>query len=155
MQVTIEMAWENDLPALLSIQNICFEDDYQQYGACPAYGQEPETVAKDLRNRDLYMYALYVDGELAGDAIVKEKGPGEYSLSCLCVSPEHAGKGVGRKAMEFLGRAFDDASRWSLNVPADKERLIRFYEQHGFSITGELDAQGVRLAQMERVTAQG
>lgn len=101
------------------------------------------------------MYALYANDELVGDAIVKEKSPGEYTLLCLCVSPEHTGKGVGKQAMAFLGHAFVDTSRWSLSIPADKENLFRFFQQHGFSIVSENENQGVKLIQMERVIRLG
>ena len=58
----------------------------------------------------------------------------EHQLAALLVAPDHQGKGVGSA---LLAHALHGREVATLNVYAANLCAWRFYEQHGFHVTGD------------------
>ena len=55
-------------------------------------------------------------------------------IEALFVAPEHQGKGVGGKLMEYVKTL---SPRWTVNVYSENSRAVNFYFSQGFIVTGE------------------
>lgn len=148
MNVSFITALQEDADALIAVQNRCFHADYIRYGVCPGYGRSRGSMLESIANR--IVYKILLDGELAGDLIVRSEGGGDYYLGCVCVIPEYENRGIGSQAMAFLDRRFPDAAHWALETPADKTRNHAFYQKHGYRATKEYDVDGVKISYFER-----
>lgn len=62
--------------------------------------------------------------------------PGSYYLSAMAVSPEHRGKGLGKRMLEIAREQARDRGCWqvSLLVFEQNEGAIELYERHGFRV---------------------
>lgn len=145
MDIRFSLAWDADFPILVDMQNRVFPSGFE----LDATIRNPEQLAAALRAREAFVYTINAGDEIIGNIIVREKGPGDFALGCCCVTPEHQGKGIGTKAMEFLEGAFSDATHWSVSIPASNGRGIRFCEQSGLRETGRSADQGIEMVTME------
>ncbi|MCJ8011600.1 GNAT family N-acetyltransferase [Paenibacillus sp. KQZ6P-2] len=95
-------------------------------------GKDIEASRRGLRN-SLFAVTLRIDGELIGMGRVIGDGGCMFHVVDIAVSPEHQGKGLGKKVMSevnaYLDRNVPKGSYVSLmaDVPAD-----RLYQQFGF-----------------------
>jgi GNAT superfamily N-acetyltransferase len=141
-------ATTEDIMDLINIQNLAFYNDYVEYGYCPGYGRTYESMKDSVENR--IVYKIMADGTIVGDIIIRDNHDGTYFLGGLYVIPKYKNNGIGQAAIKFLDQQFQNAHRWSLETPADKERNHYFYEKCGFRITKEYMVGTVRIVLFER-----
>lgn len=84
------------------------------------------------------LYGIYKDQELAGECMIFEKDASGY-IEMLYVLPEVRGKGASDALLnsvflQFKEKGYKEANLivWQRNA-----RAIKFYEKHGFRLTGE------------------
>jgi ribosomal protein S18 acetylase RimI-like enzyme len=75
---------------------------------------------------------------------------GTYYLGCLCVIPPYENKGIGKEAIRFIESEFPNATIWTLQTPADKERNHYFYKKMGYTIVNECKEGSVKLSIFEK-----
>ena len=139
MQVEYRKAELSDAQVLIEIYNAAFYSDYVKYGECPAYGLTKEMMEKSIENYPKFLILL--DNEPVGCVSSRKVEQGTYEVGCLCVVPEHQGKGLGTQAMRFMTSHITDWDKFTLVTPVDKEQNVRFYtEKCGFDIVStEMD----------------
>ncbi len=72
---------------------------------------------------------------------------GVYEIGCLCIIPEHQGKGIGTQAIQFVKALHEDWKKLALVTPIDKKENVKFYtEKCGFQIVSAETDNNVVLA---------
>ena len=133
MNIEFRKANAADALLLIDIYNAAFYSDYLKYGECPAYGRTEEMMRQSIM--DYPKFLILYDGRPVGCISCKAVEKGIYEIGCLCVVPEHQGKGIGTAAVEFAKTYYHDWNQFTLVTPADKTENIRFYtEKCGFDI---------------------
>lgn len=85
-----------------------------------------------------WIRVIYKDGEILGYYCVRHKSRGEKAtaLYFITVRPEWRSKNLGLILLEDM-KARSPAGIIQLNVAKKNEAARRFYERHGFTVTGE------------------
>ncbi len=83
------------------------------------------------------MAVLEEDGKIAGYCVVL-KVPPEAQLVDICIAPEAAGRGCGRKLLEHLIGFFRSAgyARVTLELRTGNEPALKLYGRAGFQVVG-------------------
>jgi ribosomal protein S18 acetylase RimI-like enzyme len=139
MKIGFRKADTADAALLVKIYDAAFYHDYLRYGECPAYGKTTEMMERSITAYPKFVILL--DGEPVGCVSCRQTGAGEYEIGCLCVVPEHQGKGIGTQAMRFITSYYEDGAKFTLITPLDKTENVTFYtEKCGFTIqSAEMD----------------
>ena len=87
----------------------------------------------------------YLDGyviengeDILGYSMVAKSYSTEFGKSCiwiedLYIKPEHRGKGLGNKLMEFIASAYTDCI-FRLEVERENTAAVNLYKKHGFTV---------------------
>ena len=135
MIISFKQAEIADAGLLVDIYNASFFSDYQRFGSCPGYGKTIEMMEESIRLFPKHI--ILCDNKPVGCVSCRQTGPREYEIGCLCVIPEHQGKGIGTRAVRFVQDHNDDWKRLTLVTPLYKLENVRFYtEKCGFQIAG-------------------
>lgn len=83
-------------------------------------------------------YVFEENGEVLGYAMVAKSFSTEFGKPCiwledLYLKPEHCGKGLGSKFMQFLADKYPGAVL-RLEVEEENERAVHVYEKSGFTV---------------------
>jgi GNAT superfamily N-acetyltransferase len=136
-EVALRRARPEEAGLLAEISTRAFHSD-AAVGA-PAAGGPPGYDSADWQREAMgwgRYYAVVVDGQLAGGAIVVDKTGGDCHLARVFVDPPWHGRGIGRWVMALLDDAYPHARRWTLDTPVWNRRTRGFYEGLGFVETG-------------------
>lgn len=139
MKIEYRKADWADAELLIGIYNAAFYSDHIRYGECPAYGKTTEMMEKSIM--DYPKFIILLDSKPVGCVSCKKVDAGVYEIGCLCVVPEHQGKGIGTHAMKFIASQHKDWEKLTLVTPMDKAENVKFYtEKCGFDIASiEMD----------------
>lgn len=91
------------------------------------YRQLPDAVA------DARVYGALIDGSIVGVAVVNRSQSG-WKIDELAVAPERHGKSLGSQLLQFVEAEARTAAApaLSLHTPLIMDRLVSFYQRHGF-----------------------
>lgn len=148
MNVRFEKATINDAETLIEVRNKSFYEDYIKYGECPGYNISKEDMANSILNR--IAYKIICDNQVVGNISIRDNKDGTYYIGCICVIPDYENKGIGQRAIRFIESEFPDASVWTLQTPADKERNHYFYKKMGYTIVKEFIEGSVKLVEFKK-----
>ncbi len=103
---------------------------------------------KLAQQRGLFFVAL-ADGEVVGTALAGYDGVRGW-LYKLAVAPEHRRQGIGRSLVAHAVRALKamGCAKVNLQVTADNEAAVAFYESLGFAVEPRV-SMGLRLKTSE------
>ena len=135
MDICYIRAVVDDAGELIELQNQAFKDDYLKYGHCPSYDEPIDIMRKHIST--WISYIITVDGENAGDIIIRKREGSSYYIRVLSIIPRFQNMHVGKKAIDFLEHTHTEGIAWELITPKDNARNCHFYESCGFVKTGE------------------
>ena len=141
MRLTFRPAVPGDAALLVRLYDAAFHADYVRYGQCPGYGRSVSDMLGSLARTRKQL--LLLDGEPVGVLSYNYEGEGLIYLGCLCVVPEHQGKGLGTRAFARLLALCPDWRRIRLITPADKTENLRFYTEKCGMTPGAVARDGV------------
>lgn len=151
-EVALRRARRNEAEALAAASKRAFESDIA-VGA-PGPGGPPGYTSPDWQRGAMgwgRYYAIVVDGELAGGAIVVDKGGGHCHLARVFLDQAWHRQGIGRRVMALLDDAHPHARRWTLDTPLWNCRTRAFYEALGYVDVGHVQSSaGFELVLYER-----
>ena len=153
MQTTakLNLATPADYPVLAYIGHEAFHADKLAYGQGPRVYEHPEFLIPLLETGDVPVYKLVVGTETVGFAITSAKSETSRWLGCLCILPEHQGKGYGSQTLRLLEQAYPAVCQWGLDTPAASEKNRSFYERAGYCVIGESSPmEGFQLLTFEK-----
>lgn len=144
----IRKVTEADIPDCVRVVRESFFTVAQEFGFTAekdskftAFATTNERLEHHMFVEKRPMYALYVDGNIAGYYSLHIDG-GEIELSNLCTLPEFRHRKIGETLMLH---SFDMArelgfTEITIGVVEQNERVRRWYEGYGFTKSGECDA---------------
>jgi len=123
LSVTVRPVEERDIPALLAIEQACFEDLWRY----------DELSFRDIAQTHPYFVVAELNGRVVGYQFNALDGEFGY-LVRIAVHPSVGGQGIGARLMSEAIRFFKDArvSRIMLNTQDDNTYAHRLYEWFGF-----------------------
>lgn len=148
MEIKYERATIDDVEALINVRNQCFYSDYVKYGECPGYNISKENMTKKISNN--ISYKIICDNKIVGNISVTDNNDNTYYLGCLCVIPDYENQGIGQESLRFIESEFPNATVWTLETPADKERNHYFYKKASYTIVKEYMSGSVKLVLFEK-----
>ena len=83
---------------------------------------------------------IKVAGEVAGAVSYEHKEDGSVYINGLAIAPAFQGRQLGRRALEQVLEAVQDAPRVWLVVHPENANAIKLYESLGFAQTGRIEA---------------
>ena len=117
------------------------EDFYNRSGAC-LHGMNQTYTERTFQlclteNPYARMLILESEGEKAGFLLLSftwsnEAGGLTVLVEELYLKPETRGKGLGKKALQWLGEAYPQARRFRLEVTSGNTGAIALYEKQGY-----------------------
>lgn len=148
MKIKFEPATINDAKLLINIRNLCFYGDFIKYGECPAYNNTLESMTNTILNR--IVYKIIYNNQIIGNISIRDNLDNTYYLGCLCVISDYENKGIGQEALKFIETKYPNATAWTLETPADKERNLYFYKKAGYTIVKEYMNNSVKVVLFEK-----
>jgi aminoglycoside 6'-N-acetyltransferase len=102
-------------------------------------------VLKELQDADTVVFAIELEGEVAGLVQYWEETEPDYRSAAIDIflAPACHGRGLGTEALRLLARhLFEDRGhhRLTIDPAAANERAIRAYERVGFRAVGVMRA---------------
>ena len=141
LSVTVRPVEERDIPALLAIEQACFEDlwRYDELSFRDIAQTHPYFVVAEFPSRSTHREAQSLSprqgatGRVVGYQFNALDGEFGY-LVRIAVHPSAGGQGIGARLMSEAIRFFKDArvSRIMLNTQDDNAHAHRLYEWFGF-----------------------
>lgn len=148
MDISIIRAVPSDVKQLIEVYDLSFYSDYIKYGECPGYHRTEENVLYSIQNYNVYK--IIIKDKIIGAISVQSREENFYYIGALCVIPEFANKGIGKKAMAFLDEEYPDARHWALDTPSDKFENHYFYKKFNYEVTKEYMSGNVLISYFER-----
>jgi ribosomal protein S18 acetylase RimI-like enzyme len=162
---TIRHARMGDLPAVSALLAETWHATYDAlYGparvaALTRRWHAAEALAREVDAPDRRLLVAERAERIVGTASVRLTGDA-VRLDRLYVLPEAQGHGLGAELLGAALGAFPDAARMSLEVEPANAGAIRFYERHGFRVTGRTadcagTGDGIPAVMMSRERTDG
>ncbi|WP_304943423.1 GNAT family N-acetyltransferase [Vallitalea guaymasensis] len=151
MNIKFQRATVKDADKIINIRNQCFHSDYIKYGECPGYNISKENMERYIKNN--LSYKIICDNKIVGNVSVRDNNDTTYYLCCLCIIPDYENKGIGQESLKFLENQFPNATKWTLETPADKKKNHYFYKKVGYTIINEYMDGSVKVVLFEKKTS--
>jgi len=148
MKVEFKIVTTDDIDELINVRNQSFYEDYIKYGECPGYNHTRESMKNTILSR--IVYKIICDDKIIGNISIRDNKDDTYHLCCLCVIPEYQNKRIGQEALRFIESKYSNATTWTLETPADKEKNHHFYKKFGYNIVKEYMDGSVKLVLFEK-----
>lgn len=141
IEYKIESVSVEQLPQCLETIHKAFNINCQRFGftkenypSCAAFLTLDDL--KKAKDKGTHIYAIWLDGKVAGCVQLKRTENNEYAFTRFAVLPEYQNLGLGRelvlhckkKAAEYGGK------RLTLLMVYENEQLRHFYEACGFTL---------------------
>ena len=134
MDLTFEIATEQDIPDLTRVMTWAFDDDSQKHlgvekGGPPGY-DDGEFFRKWMLGYEASVgYKVLHGGDLVGGFIVWILDHGNNYLGTIFVDPAYQDQGVGTRMWQFIEETYPDAKSWTLETPSFAVKNHHFYEK--------------------------
>jgi GNAT superfamily N-acetyltransferase len=152
--LTITKCSSRDIPAILSVALQSYREHYLHLweDGGEAYIKRsfsPQVIEKELAEQNSYFYLLHLDNRPVGFLKINDsKALAPYSAE-ICLELERiyllekvSGKGIGRKAMDFVVNIAKERKRKVVWLKAmDSSLAVLFYQKMGWQITGTFNLE--------------
>ncbi|UCG01070.1 MAG: GNAT family N-acetyltransferase [Candidatus Heimdallarchaeota archaeon] len=148
MNLSFELATEEDIPTLTEVMTRTFDDDTQKHlgepkGGPPDYDSEEFFYPYILRKETGTVFRIILDEKIIGGFVVFIFRHGNNSLGRIFIDPTHQNKGIGLKAWKFIENNYPKTKSWTLDTPEWAKRNHHFYEKKcGFKKIEEETVEG-------------
>ena len=124
-------AKKSDAPEILALQKTAYQSEAEIYGddSLPALQQTLEELQKDFERPEQVFIKTVVNGNIIGSV----RGHAVDDTACISrviVHPYFRGRGIGRRLVEEIEKAFPNAKRFEVKTGHRSERnLFQFHAQ--------------------------
>lgn len=150
MDVAIQQATAADAEFVLSLQRIAYESEARMYNdwSIPPMTQTLDELIAEFEIA--YFLKALLGTNIVGSVRGKLKGE-TCEVGRLIVSPAFQRKGLGRRLMGEIARAFPSARRFELFTGSRSEGNLRLYKSLGYrEFKQHVLSEGVTLVFMEK-----
>lgn len=125
---------EGDLPKILELQRLAFQENALRYGDpdTPPMRQTLEELTEEAKHH-ITLKAV-IDGKIVGSARGCMEGDACH-ISKVLVHPDHWNKGIGKRLVVAVEDSFDPAAYELVTGHLD-EKNIALYKKLGYEICG-------------------
>ncbi len=137
-----------DLPVVRSLLTETWHATYDHiYGvdrvrSLSANWHSLSALAAQMNQPDAAFLVATRDGTIVATSSARRDGPGRISVGRLYVLPEFQGRGIGRALLAATIAAFGSVQLVEIEVEAQNEPAIAFYERQGFSLQRSMRFDG-------------
>lgn len=85
---------------------------------------------------DIHLACFHPQGQICGYASMQAAGEGQWKMRQVAVAPEFQKQGIGQ-ALVAYAETMGQRLQWKAIVLHARETAIPFYEQQGYTITGD------------------
>jgi len=137
-------AEKKDAPEILALQKIAYQSEAEIYGddSLPPLQQTLEELQGEFEQSGEIILKAVVNGKIIG-SVRGEAANGTAHLSRLIVHPYFQRRGVGRKLLEEIEKAFPNAKRFATFAGKKSERNLKQFHKLGYA---EFKTEQVTLA---------
>jgi ech hydrogenase subunit C len=126
-------AEKSDAPEILGLQKTAYQSEAEIYGdtSLPALQQTLEELQKDFDRPQ----QVFIKAEVNGKIIGSVRGYAENDTAYLCrviVHPYFRGRGIGRRLLEEIEKAFPGVKRFEVFTGHKSERNLFQFRHHGY-----------------------
>jgi ribosomal protein S18 acetylase RimI-like enzyme len=131
--IKITFAEKTDLPEILAIQRLAFEEQCEIYGNyhIPPMVETVDEALREFENK-LFLKAI-CNSEIVGSVRAYKKENTCY-IERLSVAPRYQGNGIGSVLMLEIEKRFADTHIFKLFTGEKSDKNIRIYEKIGYEI---------------------
>lgn len=156
MALLVRNAVAADIPAVSRLLIETWHDTYDaligvaKVNAITARWHAPDALAQQLDAASTCFLVAEVDHALAGHAYADARALPRLRIARLYVLPAWQRRGIGHALLAALCDRYPSADRLALEVEVDNAKGVAFYRREGFTETGQMSEDGVRLLLMEK-----
>ena len=151
MSMKIENAELIDLPAILELQKLCYQENAERYHdyKIPPLMQTIDELKDEFKS--CLILKVMDDSKIIGSIRAYEKTDVCY-IGRVIVHPDFQNKGIGKKMMMEIENRFPSSAKFELFTGFKDEKNIYFYSKLGYTIFKEesLGAK-VKLVYFEKI----
>lgn len=160
--ILIRPTLQSDIDVLCELQKAAFLPIFKKYhDAGNPCLRGTEDISARLDTPVFRYFTILSDEEIVGGVLYRCEGrtpfieklnEGEYYLTRLYIKPEYQCRGIGKQAILFCEKEFQDAAAFYVDFPKELDKNRRCYENAGFRNSGkELEAEpGLVLVMYEK-----
>jgi ech hydrogenase subunit C len=132
-KVLYQRAEKSDAPAILALQKIACHSEAEIYGddGLPAMQQTLEELEKDFERPQQVFLKAVINGKIIG-SVRGCPSDGSAHVSRLIVHPYFQRRGIGRRLVEEIEKAFPDVKRFEVFTGQKSENNLRQFRKLGF-----------------------
>jgi ribosomal protein S18 acetylase RimI-like enzyme len=150
----IENAKQEDLPAILQLQKLCFREAAERYNdfSIPPLAQTLAGLEDDFRR--CVILKLETESGIIGS--VRAFAQDELvHIGRLIVHPDFQNHGLGKRLMREIEKRFPRARRFELFTGVKDEKNIHFYTRLGYRVYGEKRKDNLIFLEKVKTEAHG
>ena len=120
-----------DLPALLALQKICYQQEaeiYQDFDIPPL----TQTIESIIYDFNCYFFLKAVDDKKIIGSVRGSLEEGTCKIGRLIVHPDLQNRGVGSRLMNAIEKAFPEAKRFELFTGYKSQKNLFLYKKLGY-----------------------
>ena len=96
-----------------------------------------DTLGREAALNEATSLILLQDEHLIGFSYVLPYGAGNCHISCMCITPDWQGEGLGKFLLHLIMREAIEAGYQTITLGTETEmRAFQLYHKHGFEIVG-------------------
>lgn len=148
--MNIYKATSEDLPAILELQNLCYQENALRYGDfnIPPLKQTINDLHVEFSKSLFLKYVL--EDQIIGSVRAFER-EGTCFIGKLIVHPEYQNRGIGKQLMKEIESRYKLAYRFELFTGYKDEKNLYFYEKLGYrEFKSERINENLYLVYMEK-----
>lgn len=83
-------------------------------------------------------FAIFREGDLIGFSLVMPYPEGNYHISCMCITPEYQGRGLGSQMLDQIKSTTLENGIKTLTLGTEPEmKAFQLYQKAGFIVTAD------------------
>jgi GNAT superfamily N-acetyltransferase len=132
----IQKATIEDLPKILDLQKLCYQENAQRYNDFCIQPLQQTLIDLEREFEDNIFLKMEIDLQIVG-SIRANQIKNECRIAKLMVHPEYQNRGYGTLLLKEIENHFNNALRYELFTGFKDEKNIYIYTKMGYKTYGE------------------